>query len=131
MPLIDLSFGDSLDRLSVLRVKEKFLSFDEKKIKPIRIEQELLTKSILAWCNENNISNSIFEEHLALLMEINEAGWIQIEAVRKHLDESTSSSNLHNEHLKMISINDERIKRKNDADSAVNYKFYEVKSYLK
>ena len=130
MPLVDLSFGDALDRLSVLLVKKKFLSNSPAKLELIEKERSSLSNSILDWCIKNKISLEIYEKNLSRLVEINELGWHQIELVRESLDENNSSSSLHDAHVKMISINDDRIKAKNTADDDVNYKFKEVKSYL-
>lgn len=128
LPLINLSFGDSLDRLSVIKVKLKYITDSEKQIVLLR-ESSLLEQSILTWCSENDISINLFEFHLNALTSINEAGWVQVEKVRECLSLHDSPA-INAAHLAMISINDDRIKAKNAADRSVNYDFYEVKSYL-
>ena len=131
MPLVDLSFGDSLDRLSVLKIKQKYLHDNPNKLKIVNKEEELLRTSIVCWCKDHNVSIESFEEHLALLVSINEEGWIEHERMRKFIDSShdVAENSLHSSHIKMMLINDKRIKAKNLADTFVGYSFNEIKSY--
>ena len=129
MPLVDLSFGDALDRLSVLKVKMKSLNDDYCKFGIVSKEASQLDDAILSWCHNNNISNELYEKHLSTLVEINQCGWDQVEMVRTALDAKDSPS-INAAHLQMIQINDHRILAKNNADKSVNYSFHEVKSYL-
>ena len=129
MPLVDLSFGDSLDRLSVLQIKSEYIREPVEKVENIQREKNLLESALLLWCRKNDVSSEVYREHLANLVAINRLGWHQIDLVRKSIS-SDSKLNLHDEHLKMIHINDERISAKIAADKSVNYHFNEVKSYL-
>ena len=70
MPLVDLSFGDALDRLSVLKVKMKSLNDDYCKFGIVSKEASQLEDAILSWCHNNNISNELYEKHLSTLVEI-------------------------------------------------------------
>ena len=112
----------------MIRVKLKYITVSEKQVVLLR-ESNLLEQSILAWCAENNISIDLYDFHLNVLTSINEAGWLQVEKVRKCLTLNDSPA-INAAHLAMININDDRIKAKNAADRSVDYEFYEVKSYL-
>lgn len=131
MPFVDLSFGDALDRLSVLKIKQKYLHDIPDKLEIVNKEEELLRSSILCWCKDNNISLETYDELLSLLVSVNEEGWIEHERMRTFIDSShnITGESLHSSHIKMMLINDKRIKAKNLADTSVGYSFKEIKSY--
>ena len=130
MPLVDISFGDAIDRLSVLKVKLNNIQ-DSSKHSIVSIESNQLENSLVEWARDNNIDTSTFQDLLNDLIQINQLGWDQIEIVRNSMDlENCDPTQLHVEHLKMIKINDRRIKAKNYADQIASYHFHEIKSFL-
>lgn len=130
MPLVDISFGDAIDRLSVLKVKLNNIK-ETSKLVVVETECIQLENSLIEWSHSNNIDTSTFRELLGDLIEINQMGWDQIEVVRDAMNlENCDYVQLHVEHIKMININDRRIKAKNHADKIAGYHFHEIKSFL-
>ena len=130
MPLVDISFGDAIDRLSVLKVKLNNIK-DSSKHAIVSVESNQLENSLVEWACANNIDASTFQSLLNDLIEINQLGWDQIEIVRNSMNlENCDPTQLHVEHIKMIQINDRRIKAKNDADKIARYHYHEIKSFL-
>ena len=120
---IPVSFGELVDKISILHIKNKNIK-DDKKIKLIREELELLN-SIL----NDHIKKDDIKEHLNVLIEINSELWVIEDDIRdcernKKFDEKFITL------ARSVYItNDKRSEIKLDINKKFGSKIVEVKSY--
>ena len=120
---IPVSFGELVDKISILHIKNKNIK-DDKKLKLIREELELLN-SIL----NDHIKKDDIKEHLNVLIEINSELWVIEDDIRdcernKKFDEKFITL------ARSVYItNDKRSEIKLDINKKFGSKIVEVKSY--
>lgn len=118
---VPLSIGEVLDKISILRIKEKKI-FDKKKLKEIKKELILL----LDLC-EKNLNN--YEENILELEKVNEILWEIEDNIREKEKLKIFDNSFIELARKVYQTNDLRFKLKNEVNKKFNSEINEQKSY--
>jgi actin-related protein len=119
---IEVSIGEVADKITILQIKEKNIK-DEKKLKYIREELEILIKAI------NMLEKQIPNEMLDALREVNQQLW-DTEDVIRLLEKEERFNHDFIKHARLDAIlNDKRFLIKNNINNYCNSIIKEQKSY--
>ena len=127
---VTTSPGDVADRISILKIKLKFIE-DKKKLAAIKKELDFLEKDFLKFVEKTCLEKESlaklkkFEESL---LRLNTKGWKEIE---RHW-QCISNHDMHGlgvATLSMIKLNSRRVKMKNKVTDLFSYPFTEIKTY--
>lgn len=124
MPLIQISIGELLDKLSIIQVKLKNIKNIDK-LKLVRNEYELLYKESLKYFGDEKIS-----ELYQSLIDINSSLWDVEDKLRVLETENRFEGEFIDLARQVYHLNDTRFKFKNEINSITNSEIKEVKEYV-
>ena len=122
---IPVSFGELLDKISILIIKQKNI-VDDQKQNHIKNELEALNNTL-----NNSISRSQAKEYIERLIEINSELWSVEDEIRDCERKKQFDKNFINLARKVYITNDKRSKIKLEINKIFGSKLIEVKSYEK
>ena len=125
---IQVSLGECLDRLSIIKVKLKKIS-DIKKQQILKAEERALEESISKSRDQTQHIAERIDKTFPELVALNEAAWDLIDLNIKAINENDFPSAGRNI-KKLHEFNCLRIKLRNDIDSAAGEEVTEVKNYV-
>lgn len=118
----EISLGELVDKLSILRIKLKNIS-DETKLAHVKKEESVLTQKL------NSLKLEGIDFHLQQMIDINLKLW-KIEDDIRDLERARNFNQEFIELARQVYItNDERFKRKNTINTHYKSGLVEVKSY--
>lgn len=118
----EISLGELVDKLSILRIKLAKIT-DEEKLKHVRKEEKVLSEKLKSLRLDN------IDFHLNQMIEINSKLWT-IEDDIRDLERAKTFNEKFIELARAVYIsNDERFKRKNTINTNYKSGLVEVKSY--
>lgn len=118
----EISLGELVDKLSILRIKLAKIT-DEEKLKHVRKEEKVLSEKLKSLRLDN------IDFHLNQMIEINSKLWT-IEDDIRDLERTKTFNEKFIELARAVYIsNDERFKRKNTINTNYKSGLVEVKSY--
>lgn len=118
----EISLGELVDKLSILKIKLEKIT-DEEKLKHVRKEEKVLSDKL----NSLRLENIDF--HLQQMIEINSKLWT-IEDDIRDLERAKTFNDKFIELARAVYIsNDERFRRKNTINTIYKSGLVEVKSY--
>ena len=123
---VQISYGELFDKISILEIKKNKLTNNDDLIK-INYELTLLQKKL----SESKINSSLIAALSQNLQDINLKLW----NIEDEIREKERNKEFDDEFIKLARdvyiTNDERAKIKNEINSKLNSKVFEVKSYTK
>ena len=123
---VKISYGELFDKISILEIKKNKLTNNDDLIK-INYELTLLQKKL----SESKINSSLIATLSQNLQDINLKLW----NIEDEIREKERNKEFDDEFIKLARdvyiTNDERAKIKNEINSKLNSKVFEVKSYKK
>ena len=123
---VKISYGELFDKISILEIKKNKLTNNDDLIK-INYELTLLQKKL----SESKINSSLIATLSQNLQDINLKLW----NIEDEIREKERNKEFDDEFIKLARdvyiTNDERAKIKNEINSKLNSKVFEVKSYTK
>lgn len=120
--MCEISLGELIDKLSILRIKSQKIT-DEEKLIHVRKEEALLTATL------KSLALPGIDHHLEQMIEVNETLW-KIEDDIRDLEREKKFNTEFIELARAVYItNDERFRRKNLINSTYRSGVVEVKSY--
>ena len=123
---VKISYGELFDKISILEIKKNKLTNNDDLIK-INYELTLLQKKL----SESKINSSLIAALSQNLQDINLKLW----NIEDEIREKERNKEFDDEFIKLARdvyiTNDERAKIKNEINSKLNSKVFEVKSYTK
>ena len=121
-----ISYGELFDKISILEIKKNKLTNNNDLIK-IKYELTLLQKKL----SESKINSSLIAPLYKNLQDVNLKLW----NIEDEIREKERNKEFDDEFIKLARdvyiTNDERAKIKNEINSKLNSKVFEVKSYTK
>ena len=124
MPIIQISVGELLDKLSILQVKLKNVK-NVDKLKLVLNEYNLLYKESVGYLNDEDILNTYHS-----LVDINSKLWDVEDKLRVLETESRFEGEFIDLARRVYYLNDTRFKFKNEINSITNSEIKEVKEYV-
>jgi hypothetical protein len=122
---IPVSFGEMIDKLSILQVKKTKIK-DDNKLEFINKEFELLYNFSLEYLNDNEIK-SIYHQ----LVDVNSSLWDIEDKLRILESEKKFNEDFINLARNVYFTNDERFRLKNEINLISNSEIREIKDYVK
>lgn len=123
---IDISLGEAIDRLTILRIKLSKIT-QEDKLRNVSHEHDLLLESIENYCSENSVSvpDALSKE----LQQVNRALWDVEDQLRDFERASTFAEAFIQKAREVYILNDKRAKIKKQINLSTNSNLIEEKSY--
>ena len=120
-----VSLGELVDKISILHIKNKNIR-DKRKLKLVREELDLLTKTL-----DEHINRDDIQIYLDSLIEINSKLWFIEDDIRDSERNKTFDQKFIELARSVYFINDKRSKVKLNINNKFGSKIVEVKSYEK
>jgi hypothetical protein len=120
---IKTSYGELVDKLSILKVKQKMIS-NEEKLKKIVKELEYVSK------HYDSFKDDFVEKKLLELFETNEKLWGYEDRIRRAIKENNFDKIIECSML-ICRTNDYRFELKNEINNHLNSSLFEVKEHIK
>lgn len=122
--LCPVSLGELVDKISILRIKEKFIT-DSEKLRLVNHEHTVLLAEL------DRLALSGIDGHLASLQEVNEKLWKIEDDIRELEREKRFDQDFIELARAVYVTNDERFRRKAAVNDEYGSEVKEVKSYEK